>query len=192
MISNKVKKSISILTLSALLSTGAASSVFAKDNSSANTNPKQNTVTTNSALAPSSPYIVLIGGGPSDSAVWEVRNACYVNLTHDQLDRLNYLYSNIVNSSSYNNQKKAYDVSCLIAGIVMGTVPGAKWGISYGLIAGAGTSAMATFCTNYFSVIQTAANTVNQAYYRGGTQALYVKEYVRPASGETMYAVSWY
>lgn len=166
-----MKKGIAISTLSLLLSSGFVS-VSAKDNGN-------NTVKTVYNVK----QTVMLGGGPSPSAAWTKKKSYYQNFTHAQLNSLNKMYSNTVNSSSYARKKYIYDISCFVASAAFGKVSG---------IAGLASSALFTFSSTYFSLIQKTANVVNQAYYKGGTRALYVTQYYRPASGETIVCLSWY
>lgn len=168
MITHKVKKTISILSLTALLSGATLSSVSAKGNDAVKPNSTQNN------------DIYRIGGGPSPSATWTKKSSWYANFSNDQLSELNRLYNDVVTSDKYNKGKNLYNAASVLAGIVGGTA------VSLTI------SGTITFSDNYWSLVQTAANTVNQAYNKGGWQALYVTEYYRPATGETMYSVSWY
>lgn len=178
MITKKVKKSISILALSLLLSGAMFSGVSAKDNSVATTDSIKK--------GP----VLKLGGGDSPSAGWTKGTSQYQNFNRSQLSKLNQMYNSTVMSSSYNRGKYIYNASLYIAGILTGSLAG-----TVGTIAGAGTSYLGTFCDSYYSLIQDTANTVNQAYYRcsaNGTEALYVTRYYRPASGESILVLSWY
>ncbi len=168
MLPKKIKKTILALTLTLLLSGTTFSNVSAKGDDVAK------------PISTPTDIQQRISGGPSDSAAWTKRGSWYTNFSHDDISTLNYLYNDVVTGSGYNRGKNLYSAASVLAGIVGGTA------ISLSI------SGTTTFSDNYWSLVQNAANTVNQAYYRGGTQALYVTEYYRPATGQTMYSVTWY
>ncbi|EJO5349561.1 hypothetical protein NRP93_003743 [Clostridium botulinum] len=172
MMTSKFKKYTSILTLSLILSGSLLNGVSAKNNNAIKPN---NTLDKNVTSR--------IGGGPSPSGSLQKRRSYYKNFTHSQLSKLNRMYNNTVTSSSYARRKYMYDISCFVGSAILGSVS---------KIAGFGSSTMFMFCNSYFSLIQKTANTVNQAYYKGGTRALYVTEYYRPANGEKVICLSWY
>lgn len=172
MLTNKFKKCTSILTLSLILSGSLISGVSAKSNDAVVPNNNSDINITSR-----------IGGGSSPSASLKKRRSYYKNFTHAQLNTLNKKYSSSVNSSSYARRKYMYDISCFVGSAIIGSTSN---------IAGLASGALFTFSDSYFSLIQKTANTVNQAYYKGGTQALYITEYYRPANGETVICLSWY
>lgn len=180
MISVKVKKAISVFTMALILSATTIGSVSAKSaNPATTTSIKGGTMTPN------------LGGGPSPDATWSILSQHYVNFTHDQLATMDQKYVEIMSSDSYTRDNGIYTFGILAAGVIGAEVIGGE-PLIYRLGMAYESWYFPTLVSTYMSRVRNSATTVRQAYFKGGTQALYVTEIYRPLDNATLVTLSWY